>query len=123
MIIFPIISSFLVLSAVAKINQAIDVGDPERTYEALTSTEACITNLDETNIDRYQILLRESKLAKSEVFFTYIGSLSWIKFIFKVHKFGKQYVNQETMVIITESLTWYWISFFKDFRCKYMQYL
>ncbi|XP_078316270.1 ras GTPase-activating-like protein IQGAP1 isoform X2 [Crassostrea virginica] len=55
-----------VLSAVAKINQAIDVGDPERTYEALTSTEACITNLDETNIDRYQILLRESKLAKSE---------------------------------------------------------
>lgn len=55
------------LSAVAKINEAIDVRDPERTLKALTSPEACIPNLDETNADRYQTQLRESKQAKSEV--------------------------------------------------------
>lgn len=62
-----ILSAVLVLSAVAKINEAVDVRDPERTLKALTSPEACIPNLDETNADRYQTQLRESKQAKSEV--------------------------------------------------------
>lgn len=62
-----ICSPVLVLSAVAKINEAIDVRDPERTLKALTSPESCIPNLDETNADRYQTKLRESKQAKSEV--------------------------------------------------------
>ncbi|XP_056022517.1 ras GTPase-activating-like protein IQGAP1 isoform X2 [Ostrea edulis] len=55
-----------VLSSVAKINEAVDVGDQERTYKALCNSEACIPNLDETNADRYQILLQESKEAKSD---------------------------------------------------------
>lgn len=55
-----------VLSAVAKINEAIDVRDPDRTLKALTSPEACIPNLDETNADRYQTQLWERKQAKSE---------------------------------------------------------
>ena len=33
----------------AKIYEAIDAGDPERTYEAVTSLETCITKLDGTN--------------------------------------------------------------------------
>lgn len=55
------------LSAVAKINEAIDVRDPDRTLKALTYPEACIPNLDETNADRYQTQLWERKQAKSEV--------------------------------------------------------
>jgi hypothetical protein len=60
-------TAFSVLSSVAKINEAIDVGDNERTYTALGNPDACIPNLDETNADRYQILLRESKEAKADV--------------------------------------------------------
>ncbi|XP_061172402.1 ras GTPase-activating-like protein IQGAP1 isoform X1 [Saccostrea echinata] len=55
-----------VLSSVAKINEAIDIGNAEGTYEALRNPETCISNLDETNADRYQILLQESKRAKSD---------------------------------------------------------
>lgn len=58
---------FLVLSAVAKINQAVDVGNPERTYKALSDDDACVSDLDESNAENYQKTLASSKAAKTEV--------------------------------------------------------
>lgn len=55
-----------VLSAVASINQALDVGDSERTYKKLAHEDACIPNLEENNADKYQKLLAKTKASKRE---------------------------------------------------------
>jgi hypothetical protein len=55
------------LSAVAAINQAVDVGDAERTFQALSHEDACIPSLDENNTDKYQKHLSSLKTAKREV--------------------------------------------------------
>ena len=55
-----------VLSAVAAINQAVDVGDAERTFQALSHEDACIPSLDENNTDKYQKHLSSLKTAKRE---------------------------------------------------------
>ncbi|XP_063433642.1 ras GTPase-activating-like protein IQGAP1 [Mytilus trossulus] len=55
-----------VLSAVAAINQALDVGDPERTFKALCNEDACVPDLDEHNMEKYQKQLVSQKATKSE---------------------------------------------------------
>lgn len=55
------------MSAVAAINQAIDVGDADRTFQALSHEDACIPTLDENNADKYQKHLSSLKTAKREV--------------------------------------------------------
>lgn len=53
-----------VLSAVAAINKAVEVGDSEATLQTLCDPEACIPNLDEQNSEKYQKALAASKNTK-----------------------------------------------------------
>ncbi|KAK3096452.1 hypothetical protein FSP39_000292 [Pinctada imbricata] len=61
-----IFAAVKVLSAVASINQAVDMGNHSATFEALRNPEACISNLDEPNADRYQASLEKAKHNKRE---------------------------------------------------------
>ena len=55
------------MSAIAFINKAIDIGDSQGTFKALSAPNACVGDLDEENSDRYQKSLEEAKTAKKEV--------------------------------------------------------
>ncbi len=56
-----------VLSAVAQINQSVEVGNPTMTMSALRADDAHITNLDEECQDRYHKSLASLKAAKPKV--------------------------------------------------------
>ena len=56
-----------VLSAIAWINKAVDIGDPQGTYNALSAPNACMGDLDEENSDKYQKNLEEAKSEKKQV--------------------------------------------------------
>ena len=55
------------LSAIAWINKAVDIGDPQGTYNALSAPNACMGDLDEENSDKYQKNLEEAKSEKKQV--------------------------------------------------------
>ncbi|XP_060062495.1 ras GTPase-activating-like protein IQGAP1 [Ylistrum balloti] len=55
-----------VLSAVAAINEAVEVGDQGATYKTLANEDACIPNLEEQNLDRYQKGLVNARATKTE---------------------------------------------------------
>lgn len=59
-----IFAAIKVLSAVAAINKAVEVGDSEATLQTLCDPEACIPNLDEQNSEKYQKALAASKNTK-----------------------------------------------------------
>lgn len=69
------------MSAVAAINQAVDVGDAERTFQALSHEDACIPSLDENNADKYQKHLSSLKTAKREVSYLYFKKFSCLDFM------------------------------------------
>ncbi|KAK6188369.1 hypothetical protein SNE40_004554 [Patella caerulea] len=54
-----------VLGAVAAINQAVDAGDPNNTYIALSLPAAHLEDLDEHNMEKYQATLAANKHEKS----------------------------------------------------------
>ena len=60
-----------VLSAVAAINQTLEVGNTERTFEALSDPDAVIPNLEEENSDRYHKHLKQARVDKLEVHMFY----------------------------------------------------
>lgn len=64
-----IFAAVKVLSAVAAINEAVEVGDPGVTFRTLANDDACIPNLEEANMDRYQkglVLARATKVETVE---------------------------------------------------------
>jgi hypothetical protein len=71
------------LSAVAAINQAVDVGDAERTFQALSHEDACIPSLDENNTHKYQKHLSSLKTAKRWKIFSSVI----------IHHFSYQYID------------------------------
>ena len=56
-----------VLSAIAEINNALDLGSATTTFSALDSDDACLQNLDEQCKEKYMQALAERKAAKHTV--------------------------------------------------------
>ncbi|OWF47735.1 ras GTPase-activating-like protein IQGAP1 isoform X2 [Mizuhopecten yessoensis] len=61
-----IFAAVKVLSAVAAINEAVEVGDQDATFKALANEDACIPNLEDQNLDRYQKGLVHARATKTE---------------------------------------------------------
>ena len=57
----------LVLSALSKINEAIDSGDPDAILRGLQNPSAKLNNVRPKNAELYAIVLREAKVAKAKV--------------------------------------------------------
>ena len=55
------------LAAIARINEAVEMGRPVGTFTALGHEDAHITNLDEMCQDKYQKCLLKAKVTKQKV--------------------------------------------------------
>ncbi|XP_048258787.1 ras GTPase-activating-like protein IQGAP1 isoform X2 [Haliotis rufescens] len=60
-----IASAITVLTAVALINQAVDTGSPENTFNALCQPDAHLLEVDEHNMEKYQDCLAAQRHSKS----------------------------------------------------------
>ena len=63
---------FLVLTAVAFVNETVKSGNPNMTYQALSQEEAHVHSLDDDCKSRYQQALVDAKFKKEKVSLTFI---------------------------------------------------
>ena len=70
------------LTAIAKINQAVDTGMSSETMRCLLDDSAHIAGLDETAKEKYQLHLAQARTKKRRVcIFEKLGSLNLQKYI------------------------------------------